>query len=313
MNYFITGGAGFIGSSLVDKISQTNPQKIAVFDNLSSGKKEYLESHLGREYFEFIRGDLLDLELLKKSMRDHNVVFHFSSNPDIARSMRETDLDLRQGIIATYNVLEAMRVNKIKRVVYPSGSGIYGEMPDIFTAENYGPLLPISMYGASKLGCEALISAFCHMFDMQAWIFRLANVVGGKQTHGVGYDFIRKLKANPKELTILGNGRQSKSYIHFEDVIDAMFTCINKSKERVNIFNVATDDYLDVNTIAQIVIEEMGLKNVKITYTGGDRGWMGDVPVVRFNLDKIHQLGWRAKFNSFEAVRKAIQDMLKER
>jgi UDP-glucose 4-epimerase len=310
MKYFITGGAGFIGSTMVDALSEKNVELITIYDNLNSGKEQFLRKHRRTGYFHFLKADILDFEELKKSMADHDFVFHFTSNPDIAKSVSETDLDLKQGIIATYNVLESMRLNSIKKIVYPSGSGIYGEVPGVFTTENYGPLLPISLYGASKLGCEALISAFCHMFDMQAWIFRLANVVGGRQTHGVGYDFIRKLKANPKELTILGNGKQSKSYIHIEDVIEAIFTCIDKSKERVNIFNVASNDNLDVNTIAQIAIEEMELKNVKITYTGGDRGWMGDVPVIRFNLDKIHQLGWRSKYTSTEAMRKSIKEML---
>jgi len=182
----------------------------------------------------------------------------------------------------------------------------------IETPEDFGPLLPISMYGASKLGAEGIISAFCNMFDMQAWIFRFANVVGKKQTHGVGFDFIKKLKKNSNKLEILGDGTQSKSYIHISDVIEVMLFVIKNSKERVNIFNVATDDYTTVNEIARIVIEEMKLKNVEFVYTGGKRGWKGDVPVVRFDITKIHKLGWKAKYNSREAVRLSIQDLLKE-
>jgi UDP-glucose 4-epimerase len=310
MKYFITGGAGFIGSTMVDALSEKNVKLITVYDNLTSGKEQFLRKHQGTGYFHFLKADVLDLEELKKSMADQDFVFHFASNPDISKSMLETDLDLKQGIIATYNVLEAMRLHGIKKIVYPSGSGIYGAVGTRETPEDFGPLIPISMYGASKLACEALISAFCHMFSMQAWIFRPANVVGQNQTHGVAYDFIRKLKVNPKELLILGNGKQSKSYIHVEDVIEAMFFCIEKTNNRLNIFNVATNDYIDVNTIAEIVIEEMGLTNVKIKYTGGDRGWIGDVPIVRMQLDKIQNLGWKAKYNSKEAIRKAVKEML---
>jgi len=310
MRYFVTGGAGFIGSSIVEALGRRGANEITVFDNLSSGKEEFLQQHWRAEYFSFIKGDLLDFRKLKESIDRHDFVFHLASNPDIAKSMVETDLDLKQGIIATYNVLESMRLNGIKRIVYPSGSGVYGDVGFSETPEDFGPLLPISMYGASKLGCEALISAFCHMFDMQAWIFRFANVVGGRQTHGVAYDFIRKLKDGPEELLILGDGRQSKSYIYISDVIEAMLFCTEKANDKVNVFNVATNDYIDVNIIAEIVVEEMKLKNVKFKYTGGDRGWKGDVPIVRFNLDKIHKLGWFANYTSEEAVRKSVREML---
>lgn len=310
MRILITGGAGFIGSHLVDTLIEDN--KITVYDNLSSGKKEYLKEHLGKSSLKFIKGDLLDLEYLKETIKGHNLVFHFASNPDIARGVIETDLDLKQGTILTYNVLEAMRVNEIKKIVYTSGSGIYGDCGEFPIPEDFGPLLPISMYGASKLSCEALISAFCHLFDMQSWIFRFANVVGARQTHGVGLDFIRKLRENPHELEVLGDGTQSKSYIYIQDTISAMLFCIEKANERVNLFNVATDDYLEVDSIAQIVIEEMNLKNVKMKYTGGKRGWKGDVPVVRFNLKKIHQLGWSAKYSSREAVLKSVRELLGE-
>ena len=250
------------------------------------------------------------MEHLKETIKGHDIIVHFASNPDIAKSMYETDLDLREGTILTYNVLEAMRLNGIKTIFYTSGSGIYGDIGITPVSEDFGPLLPISMYGASKLACEGLISAFCHMFDMRGFIFRLANVVGKRQTHGVGYDFINKLKDNPKELTILGDGTQSKSYIHVTDVINAMFHVYKSSTGRVEVFNIATDDYIDVTTIAEITIEEMGLEKVNLVYTGGDRGWKGDVPKVRFNLDKIHRLGWKAKYSSREAVRKSIREML---
>ncbi|UCC39481.1 MAG: NAD-dependent epimerase/dehydratase family protein [Candidatus Aminicenantes bacterium] len=308
MKYFITGGAGFIGSHMVDELIKEG--EVTVFDNLTSGKTDYVAHHQENDKFKFIKGDLGDLSHLKKAMKNYDAIFHFAANPDIARSMLETDLDLREGTLLTYNVLETMRHNGVKKIIYSSGSGIYGDVGTTPTPEDFGPLLPISMYGASKLSCEGLISAFCHMFDMQGYIFRFANVVGKRQTHGVGYDFIHKLKENPKELTILGDGTQSKSYIHVTDVAEAMLFVYKGSSDKVNVFNVATDDYIDVTTIAKIVIEEMELKDVRLHYTGGNRGWKGDVPKVRFDLDKIHRLGWRAKYNSTEAIRKSIREML---
>ena len=203
-----------------------------------------------------------------------------------------------------------MRLNNVNKIAYSSGSGVYGDVGTTETPENFGPLLPTSMYGASKLGAEGLISAFCHMFDMQSWMYRFANVIGRNQTHGVGYDFIRKLRENPKKLLILGDGTQSKSYIHINDVLDAMLFIIKNTNEKVNIYNVATGDYITVNEIANIVVEKMGLHDVKFEYTGGKKGWKGDVPVVRFNLEKIYKLGWKVKYSSEQAVRKSIDEML---
>lgn len=306
--FFITGGAGFIGSHMVDEL--IGQGRVTVFDNFSSGKREYISLHKESTDFRLVQGDLGDLEYLKKTIKGHDVVFHFAANPDIARSMLETDLDLREGTILTYNVLEAMRVNGIREILYSSGSGVYGDVGTTATPEDFGPLLPISMYGASKLACEGMISAFSHLYDIQGWIFRFANVVGQRQTHGVGYDFIKKLSKNPGELEILGDGTQSKSYLHVRDVIEAMLYVHEKASNRINVFNVATDDYIDVTTIAKIAIEETGLKGVQLRYTGGNRGWKGDVPKVRFNLSKIHKLGWRPLYTSAEAVRKSIQEML---
>jgi UDP-glucose 4-epimerase len=308
MKYFVTGGAGFIGSHMVDALIREGG--VTVYDNLTSGSLAYLEAHQDSDKFNFIQGDVEDLERLVEVMEGHEVVFHFASNPDIARSMQETDLDLREGTILTYNVLEAMRRNGIKTILYTSGSGIYGDAGDTPTPEDFGPLLPISMYGASKLACEGMISAFCHMFDMEGYIFRFANVVGRRQTHGVGYDFIRKLRDNPHQLTILGDGTQSKSYIHISDAVAAMLFVYHNAADRINVFNIATADYIDVKTIARIVMEEMGLEEVKLQYTGGKRGWKGDVPVVRFNLAKVHQLGWKAHYSSREAIRLSIKENL---
>ena len=306
--YFVAGGAGFIGSNMADALMERG--EVTVFDNLSSGRMDHLVQHRDNPGFNFVEGEIGDLDHLIRAMEGHDVVCHFAANPDIARSMLETDLDIREGTILTYNVLEAMRKNGVKEILYPSGSGIYGDLGTTPTAEDFGPLLPISMYGASKLACEGLISAFSHMFEMRGWAFRFANIVGGRQTHGVGFDFINKLKADPTELAILGDGTQSKSYIHVSDVIRAMLFVYENADERVNIFNVATDDYIDVSSIADLVIEEMGLTEVQLVYSGGDRGWKGDVPKVRFNLDKIHRMGWDARYDSREAVCLSIREML---
>ncbi len=313
MKAFITGGAGFIGSNMTKRLLEKSTNEITIYDNFCSGRMDYIETYLKTGKVKLIKGDLLELEKLKQAMKNHDFVFHFAANPDISKAMTEPDLDLRLGIIATFNIVEAMRLTGINKIAYSSGSGIYGDVGLTETPENFGPLLPSSMYGASKLGAEGIISAFCHMFDMQSWVFRFANVVGGNQTHGVGYDFINKLIADPVKLTILGDGTQSKSYIHINDIIDAMLFIIEKTNEKVNIFNVATDDYITVNEIAEIVLEEMNLKSVKLEYTGGKRGWKGDVPVVRFNLNKIHKLGWKSNLNSKQAVSASIKEMLKHK
>jgi UDP-glucose 4-epimerase len=308
VRYFITGGAGFIGSHLVDSLIGTH--EVTVYDNLSSGKRSHLAHHVDRKNFRFIQGDLKDLAHLIDASKGHEAVFHLASNPDIARGLLETDLDLKEGTLLTYNVLEAMRLNAIKTITYTSGSGIYGDQGTMAVAEDFGPLLPISLYGANKLASEGLISAFCHMFGMSAYIFRLANVVGERQTHGVTYDFIRKLRENSSSLDILGDGTQSKSYIHVEDVIAAMSFVHARSHDVVNVYNVATDDYIDVTAIARCVVREMGLDHVEFVYTGGTRGWKGDVPIVRFDLRKIHGLGWAARYSSGQAITKCVRAML---
>ena len=312
MKAFITGGAGFIGSNMVGRLLEDGAERVTVFDNFCSGKASYIAPYRDDGRFKLVEGDLLDLDLLARSIEGHDTVFHFAANPDIAKSMVETDLDLRLGIVATYNVLESMRRTNVRRIAYASGSGVYGDVGETETAEDFGPLLPISMYGASKLGAEGLISAFSHMFDMQAWIFRFANVVGRHQTHGVGYDFIRKLTDNPKALEILGDGTQSKSYIHVVDVLDAMLFVLKNTAEGMNVYNAASGDYITVEEIARIVTDEMNLGDVQFEYTGGPRGWKGDVPVVRFDTQKIERLGWQPSLNSSQAIRRSIKELLEE-
>ena len=243
-------------------------------------------------------------------MAGHDLVFHFASNPDIARAVTEPDIDFWEGTYLTQNVLEAMRRNGVKRLLYASGSGIYGDTGLLEVAENYAPMTPISTYGASKLGCEALLCAYCHMFGIAGRAFRFANVVGPRQTHGVAYDFIRRLREDPGRLRILGDGQQSKSYIHVDDVLNAMLLVHRLGGEGFDAFNVATGDYITVREIADLVVNRLGLKHVAYEFTGGDRGWKGDVPIVRFSTAKIRALGWTNQRTSHQAMADAVASMI---
>jgi UDP-glucose 4-epimerase len=315
---FISGGAGFIGSHLVARLlSDHAAASITVFDNLTSGSRAHVERFMRDPRLNFVEGDIKNLELVARAMHGCDTVFHLAANPDIARAVHQPDIDFWEGTYLTSNILEAMRVNRVPIMLYTSGSGVYGEAPGVAFPEGYGPCFPISTYGASKLGCEALISSYCHMFGMIGRAFRFANVVGPRQTHGVGYDFIRRLGADPTRLRILGDGTQRKSYIHVEDVLDAVFAVLETSQARpqpFDVYNVATDDYITVTEIAKLACEGMGLRSdtVSFEYTGGDRGWKGDVPQVLFNLDKIKALGWKAGRTSREAMRASLQAMLDE-
>ncbi len=310
MKAFITGGAGFIGSSMADRLLLGPRNHVTIFDNFSWGHSDFLPRDNVGGRLKVISGDLLDLEAVKEGMSGHDIVYHFASNADIARGLQDTSLDVRQSIITTYNVLEAMRHAGVGQIVFASGSGIYGDVGDELTNEDHGPLLPISMYGAGKLGAEALISAFCHLFDMRCHILRLANVVGPRQTHGVALDFIRKLLKSPDRLLILGDGQQRKSYIHIDDVLDAIFFLDAMCDQQINLYNVATNDSVDVNWIAKAVVEAMRLPSVIFEYTGGDRGWPGDVPVVNLDASRLFNLGWRPRLTSELAVAKSIQELL---
>lgn len=315
MNAFVSGGAGFIGSHLVRRLlNQEATERVVVFDNFSSGQKSYLQGITTDRRLEVVEADLKDLNAVEAAMRDSSVVFHLAANPDIAKAVTQPDIDFWEGTYLAQNVLEAMRRTGTAKIFYTSGSGVYGEDPDAAFAESYGPCKPISTYGASKLACESLISAYSHMFEIFGRAFRFANVVGPRQTHGVGYDFVRRLQADPTELRILGDGRQSKSYIHVDDVLDAIFLTTEEPEPRFDIYNVATDTYITVKEIADIAVAESGLplESVRYNYTGGDRGWKGDVPVVRFDVGKIKSLGWKARRDSAAAVRDSIRSMIGE-
>ncbi len=311
MKYFITGGAGFIGSHLVDRLIQEG-HVVTAFDNLSIGKKDFIRHHFSNRRFDFIEGDILNLGHLKKSMEKSDVVVHLASISDIRRGIEETRLDLEQGTVGTYHVLEAMRLNGIRKILFSSSNVVYGEAALLPTPENYGPLVPISLYAAAKLAAEALITAFCHNFDFQCWIYRFGNIVGSRATHGILYDFLHKLRKNPKELEVLGDGHQSKPYLEVSDCVNALLFGMEKGGESVNIFNLGTEGATSVKTIVKIVLEEMGLKDVVVKYTGGKRGWPGDIHTVRLDSGKLQKLGWRPKYSSEEALRVAFHAIVNE-
>jgi UDP-glucose 4-epimerase len=314
-NVFVSGGAGFIGSHLVRRLlGDANVQRVVIYDNFSSGQASYLQGVVEDPRLSIARADLKDVSKVAEAMKGCDTVFHLAANPDIAKAVTQPDIDFWEGTYLAQNVLEGMRVNGVRQILYTSGSGVYGENAAVAFQESYGPCIPISTYGASKLACEALISAYCHMFEIEGRAFRFANVVGPRQTHGVGYDFVRRLQADPTQLRILGDGSQSKSYIHVEDILNAVFLAAEKCTQRFDLFNVATDDYITVREIADIAVAVSELKpeTVRYDFTGGDRGWKGDVPIVRFDVSKIKSLGWTARRTSAEAVRDSIAAMREE-
>ena len=310
MHYLVTGGAGFIGSHIVDRLIETD--HVTIYDNFSSGRREFISHHLDNPKFKVIEADTLDLPSLIKAMDGIDIVIHLASNPDVRHGTLNTGYDLEQGTIATYNVLEAMRQTGVRKIAFSSSQTVYGEQDSIAVPEDYGPMIPISLYGASKLACEGLVSAYANSFDMQAWIFRFANIIGRRATHGVIIDFIAKLKNNSDEMEILGDGTQSKSYLLVEECVDAMIYGIQNSDERVNLFNLGCSDWVDVTRIAEIVAEEIGLPDVEFTYTGGERGWHGDVPRMRLSIEKIAKLGWKPGHDSEGAVRAAVKANVEE-
>jgi UDP-glucose 4-epimerase len=299
---FIAGGAGFIGSHVAHELLRRSGQEVIVFDNFVSGDSSHLAGIIDDPRLELIEADLKELETVAEAMRGVDHVYLFAANPDIAAAVDEPGIDFWNGTYLAHNVIEAMRINGVSRITYASGSGVYGDRGAQELDERFGPLIPISTYGASKLGCEALLAAYAHMFGIDAVVFRFANVVGTRQTHGVTYDFVRRLLEDPSELRILGDGRQSKSYIHVSDVVAAMLALTDRGWRGFEIFNAGTGDYVTVTEIAELVIERMGLTSVCLHYTGGSRGWKGDVPSVRIRSDKLAALGWRCRHSSREAL-----------
>jgi len=288
---------------------------VTVIDNLSRGRLSNISTWLENPKFKFIMGDMLNPEDIRKALKNCGIVFHLAANPDVKIGAFNTKIDYEQNILATYNLLEALRDSQCRNIVFTSTSTVYGEAEKMPTPEDYGPLKPISLYGASKLACEALISGYSHLFGFKSVICRLANIVGSRSGHGVIYDFINKLRNNPRVLDVLGDGTQRKSYLYVKDCVEAMILAAEKSDGQVEIYNIGSEDTVNVATIAKIVIEEMGLKDVEIRYTGGvdgGRGWKGDVKEMLLDISRIKGLGWKPKLNSMEAVRQAARDIISE-
>ncbi|MEM3370819.1 MAG: NAD-dependent epimerase/dehydratase family protein [Candidatus Woesearchaeota archaeon] len=315
MKYFVTGGAGFIGSHIVDKLLSKRAQ-VVVYDNFRTGNIEFIKENIKNPNFKLIRGDILNLNTLTKAMKGSDFIFHLAANADVKGGINNTKVDLDINTIGTWNVLEAMRINGIKKIAFSSSAAVYGE-PKVFPTPENAELIQTSLYGASKLAGEAMIEAYCNYYNMQAWIFRFTSWIGERYTHGVIFDFVKKLKKNQKELQILGDGSQKKSFLYIKDGVEGIFKGIESFKEKVNILNVGHEEYLTVNKVADIVISEMGLKKVKRRYTGGKRGWPGDSPFVHLDISKLRKAGWKPEVSIEEGIRRTVryltehQDLIK--
>lgn len=313
-NAIVTGGAGFIGSHLVKRLADDGYQ-VKIIDNFLSGKMENLNK-CDKNKVTVTRIDLIDHAKTMKELKDAEVVFHFAADPDVKSSGENPDSHYKNNVAATYNVLEACRLNQIKKLVFASSSVVYGEAKVMPTPEDYTPLDPISIYAATKLACEAMINGYVRSFGLQALMFRPANIIGSGSTHGVILDFIRKLKANPKELEILGDGTQQKSYLHVSDFVEAVmksyYHFVDNSLD-LEIYNAGSYDSTNVKEIAKVVIDEMKLKNVNIKFTAGaagGRGWVGDVKIMLLAISKLANLGWSPSLNSREAIKLAAHELL---
>lgn len=305
---FITGGAGFIGSNLVSKIFQTYPDsEITVFDNFKVGKLAHLKNCGPKDGLSIINGDVHDTRLLRDSMQGHHKVIHLAANASISLAASNPTLDTHEGTELAQNVFEAARLCDIRRIIYISGSGVYGETPDEWISEDFSPMKPISTYGASKLACEALLSAYSFLFDMKSVIFRFANVVGPNQTHGITYDFMRSLYVDKRILKVLGDGTQSKTYVHVEDICNAILIADAKSNGTCDIFNVGNDSTISVSEIAEMAVRSLGGQSTRIEYGTSSRGWKGDVPKIKLDSSKIKQLGWSPSGTSTDAIQRTLE------
>jgi UDP-glucose 4-epimerase len=304
-NYFVTGGAGFIGSTLVDRLL-ADGHRVTVYDNFSTGFEQFLAGARKSASFRMTQGDLLDLPTLRRSMEGTDVVFHLAANADVRFGIDHPDRDLQQNTIATFNVLEAMRANGVKKIAFSSTGSVYGEAAVIPTPENAPFPVQTSLYGASKLAGEGLIAAYCEGFGFQGWIFRFVSVLGERYTHGHVFDFFRKLTADPTRLQVLGNGKQRKSYMYVQDCVDAILLALSKANDKVNVLNLGVDGYCEVNDSIGWICEALAVKP-KLEYTGGDRGWIGDNPFIHLDVKKIQALGWRPKLTIRDGVLKTLK------
>lgn len=311
MNILITGGAGFIGSYICRRLCKEH--RVIVVDNLILGKEDNIKELYSTKNIVFFKGDVSETIFLENIIKENNIdlVIHLAANSDIKKGGQNPDVDFNNTFLTTYSVLEGMRKNNVKNLVFASTSAIYGDKRGENINEDSGPLFPISYYGGAKLASEALISSYTYMNNMSSCIVRFPNVIGENLTHGVVFDFIKKLKKNEKELEILGDGNQQKSYIYIQDLIDAIICVFKNRKQGINYYNIGSEGVTTVREIADMVCEEMNLKNVKYKFTGGECGWLGDVPKFRYDINKINNLGWHAKYSSNDAVRLAVKGAIK--
>jgi UDP-glucose 4-epimerase len=306
MRIVLTGGAGFLGSHLADKFLAEG-HDVIVIDNFTTGHEAFVDHNLGNPKYTLIRKDLFSFDSILPHFKGVDIVFHMAANADVRHGLENTRRDLEQNTIVTYNVLEAMQRNNVKTIVFSSTGSIYGE-PDIFpTPETYPFPIQTSFYGASKLACEGLIEAFCEGFGMRSHIFRFVSTMGERYTHGCVFDFMQSLRENPSALHILGNGKQRKSYIYIKDLIDAIFHVLVTCDDKVTIFNLGTDEFVDVDFIAKTVFDELKLADVTVTYGGGTRGWVGDSPFIYLSIAKLRKAGFTPTTRIEEAIRHTIR------
>jgi UDP-glucose 4-epimerase len=306
----VTGGAGFIGSHLVDALVKRG-RRVTVIDSLAAGSRINIGRHLENGSVRLVVADLLS-DGWQDTFAGADRIYHLAADPDVRQSALSPEGPFRNNMHATFRVLEAMRLSGVREIVFTSTSTVYGDASVLPTPEDYTPLEPISVYGATKLACEALIAAYCHSFFMKSWIFRFANIIGERSGHGVIYDFIKKLEQNPKGLEILGDGKQTKSYLEVQECVDAMLFAAGNAGGPVNTYNIGSEDWIDVKTIADIVADEMQLSPVRYRFTGGERGWVGDVPKMQLSLARIKGLGWKPRHGSDESVRMAVRALLEK-
>jgi UDP-glucose 4-epimerase len=302
---FVTGGAGFIGSNLVDRLL-AGAAAVTAYDNLSTGQLRFLDQAQGKPGFKLVEGDLLDEKKLTGAMAGHDFVFHLAANADVRFGTQHPRKDLEQNTIATYNVLEAMRANGIKHVAFSSTGSIYGE-PNVFPTPEDAPFpVQTSLYGASKLAGEGLIAAYATGFGFRGYVFRFVSILGERYSHGHVYDFYQQLTGHPDRIDVLGNGKQRKSYLYVQDCVDAMLAVIGKAQETVNVYNLGTDEYCEVNDSIGWISAKLGV-NPQRHYSGGDRGWIGDSPFIFLDTKKVRSLGWKPKLTIRQGVEKTVE------
>ncbi|MCK5309908.1 MAG: NAD-dependent epimerase/dehydratase family protein [Thermoplasmata archaeon] len=308
MKAIVTGGCGFIASHVVDRLVSQG-HDVTVIDNMSTGYIENIQHHLDKDAINLLKFDLGDMEKTKNALKNADAVFHLAANADVRHGLEDTFRDIDRNILVTYNILEAMRLNDVKQIIFSSTAATYGE-PDVFpTPETYHPR-QTSFYGASKIACEGFIEAFTEAYGIQSWMYRFVSIQGERHPHGVTYDFVKKLKADPTHLEILGDGTARKSYSYIGDCVDGFFTGYEKSPGKAELFNIGQTEFIDVRSVADIITNEMGLDNVEYNFTGGKRGWVGDSPLVHLDVSKLMAYGWKPQVNIEETVRRTVRWLL---